>query len=191
MRHAVSNELYAYWAALRNGATPPERNELEPGAIRGILADTFLLEFDAQNGFPFRIAGSRVNSVFMKELRGSSFLQIWRKADHSTIKSTLRRVADEAEPRILLAEARAPGLGPVELEVALLPLRHQGASHARMLGSLASGGGSEWFGLIGCEPAMLVSHHPIEADRRPSVSSPDVSFWRRGARSGSREQGLT
>ena len=60
MRHAVSRELYAYWRALRRGGCPPERNEVEPGAIRCLLPDTFVLEFDAESGYPFRICGSRI-----------------------------------------------------------------------------------------------------------------------------------
>src|SRR5271166_4200460 len=71
MRHAVSREIYAYWRALGTGGCAPERNTVEPGAIRSVLADTFVLDFDPADGFPFRICGSRVNAVFLKELRGA------------------------------------------------------------------------------------------------------------------------
>ena len=87
MRLATSMELYAYWNALRAGRSAPERNDIEPGAIRGILADTFVLDFDKENGFPFRIAGSRANALFLTELRGLSFLLLWREADRQKIKS--------------------------------------------------------------------------------------------------------
>ena len=74
MQLAISMELYAYWNALRAGRSAPERNDIEPGAIRGILADTFVLDFDKQNGFPFRIAGTKANSLFLTDVRGRSLL---------------------------------------------------------------------------------------------------------------------
>jgi len=157
MRHAVSSELYAYWNTLRAGRTAPERNDIEPGAIRGVLADTFVLEFDAGIGFPFRISGSRVNALFLRELRGLSFLKLWRETDRSEIESVLQRVADDAQPSLLGAEAKPPGLGALHIEVALLPLRHQGSTHRRILGSLAADAGPDWLGLVGVGAATLIS----------------------------------
>jgi len=164
MRHAVSNEIYAYWRGLKKDGCPPERNALEPGAIRGVLADTFVLDFDAARGFPLRICGSRVNDIFMTELRGAPFLQIWREADRFRIASILETAAEEEAPYVLAAEARPAGLAPVEIEVTLLPLRHQGATRERMLGSLTVGRGSDWLGLIGSGPAALKACRPLEPD---------------------------
>jgi hypothetical protein len=163
MRHAVSNEIFTYWRGLKKDGCPPERNAVEPGAIRGVLADTFVLEFDPARGFPLRICGSKINAVFLRELRGAPFLQIWRQADRFRIESILEAAADEEAPFVLLADARPAGLAPVEIEVTLLPLRHQGATHARMLGSLSAGAGSDWLGLIGSAPAALKNCRPLES----------------------------
>ena len=178
MRHAVSMELYAYWNALRGGRAAPERNEIEPGAIRSVLADTFVLEFNAGTGFPFRISGSRVNALFLRELRGLSFLKLWRATDGSEIVSVLQRVADTAQPCLLGAEARPSGLGPLAVEVALLPLRHSGSTHSRILGSLAADAGADWLGLVGAGPATLTSVRavdpsaPAHAAAEPAVAAP-------------------
>ena len=157
MRHAVSMELYAYWNRLRAGRSAPERNDVEPSAIRAILADTFVLDIDAQDGFPFRICGSRVNALFLRELRGLSFLKLWRKTDQSEIRSVIERVGDKAQPCLIGAEARPPGLDPLEIEIALLPLRHNGSTQSRMLGSLAAVTASQWVGLVGAGAATLTS----------------------------------
>ena len=61
MKLAVTMELHAYWNRLRGARSAPERNDVDPSAIRGVLADTFVLDFDEGRGFPFRIAGSRAN----------------------------------------------------------------------------------------------------------------------------------
>src|SRR6202046_4887894 len=70
---AATIELYAYWNRLRGARSAPERNDVDPGAIRGVLADTFVLDFDEKLGFPFRIAGARGTAIFLKELRGLPF----------------------------------------------------------------------------------------------------------------------
>ena len=171
MRHAVSMELYAYWNVLRAGRTAPERNEVEPGAIRSVLADTFVLEFDAGIGFPFRISGSRVNALFLRELRGLSFLKLWRETDRSEIVSVLQRVADTAQPCLLGAEARPLGLGPVAVEVALLPLRHNGSTHSRILGSLAADAGADWLGLVGAGAATLTSVKAVDPSARANAAA--------------------
>src|SRR5579863_4849130 len=130
-------ELHAYWNRLRGARSAPERNDVDPSAIRGILADTFVLDFDERRGFPFRIAGSRANAIFLKELRGLAFLEVWGSPDRKEINSILQCVADEAQPFLIGAEARPAGLGPVDIEAILLPLRHHGLTHSRVLGAFA------------------------------------------------------
>jgi hypothetical protein len=181
MQLASSRELYAYWDALRAGRSAPERNDIEPGAIRGILADTFVLDFDAQSGFPFRIAGSRANALFGTELRGSSFLGLWREADRQTVKASLQRVANDAEPTVLRAEARPPGLDSLKIETILLPLRHHGSTHSRILGSVAVEAAPCWVGLIGAGPAQLISasapngaKSPVAGGTPPAEFGPSV-----------------
>jgi hypothetical protein len=186
MQLAVSMELYAYWNAIRAGRTAPERNDVEPGAIRGILADTFILDFDIQNGFPFRIAGSRANALFLVELRGLSFLRLWREADREEVVSIIYRVANEARPYCLGAEAQPPGLNRLDIETTVLPLRHQGSTHSRLLGSIAAKSAPHWFGLIGAGPMTLTSPRALgqaettgrgpEAERGYSVNAALTRF---------------
>jgi hypothetical protein len=163
---AVTMELYAYWNKLRGARSAPERNDVDPGAIRGVLADTFVLDFDDPRGFPLRIAGSRANALFLKELRGFSFLELWREADREEIGSILHCVADEAQPVLIGAEARPPGLGSVEIEVILLPLRHHGLTHSRILGGFAVNEAPYWIGLIGAGPIRLTSLRTLDSSRR-------------------------
>jgi len=163
---AVTSELYAYWNRLRGARSAPERNDVDPGAIRGVLADTFVLDFDEGRGFPFRIAGSRANAIFLKELRGRSFLELWRDADRKEIDSVLHCVADEAQPFLIGGEARQPGLGAVDIEAVLLPLRHHGLTHARVLGAFAVHAAPAWIGLVGAGPVALTSLRVLDPSPR-------------------------
>ena len=162
MQLAVSRELYAYWDTLRAGRSAPERNDIDPGAIRGILADTFVLDFDPKRGFPFRIAGSRANALFLRELRGFPFLQLWRESDRGRIEAAVRCAADSAQPQVLEGEASAPGLETLEIETTLLPLRQHGSTHTRVLGSIGADAAPHWLGLVGVGPARLKSIRALD-----------------------------
>ena len=170
MKLAGTMELYAYWNRLRGARSAPERNDIDPGAISGVLADTFVLDFDDKRGFPFRIAGSRANAVFLKELRGLSFLDLWRGADREEIDSVLHCVADEAQPFLIGAEAGPPGLDPVDIEVILLPLRHHGLTHSRVLGGFAVHAAPTWIGLIGAGPVALTSLRALDSSAREALA---------------------
>lgn len=185
MRHAVSSELCAYWLQLRRGGCAPERSAIDPSAIRGALADTFVLEFDPAAGFPLRICGSNINALFLRELRGLGFLAIWRTADHSRIRAILEHAAEAEAPVCVQAEARPPGFAPVEIEVALFPLRHQGVTRARMLGSLAVVRSADWVGLIGSGPAALIGFQAMELKSTATrPASPTMALGKaRGRRS--------
>jgi hypothetical protein len=169
-------EIYAYWNRLRGGRRAPERKDVDPGAIRGVLADTFMLDFDDQRGFPFRIGGSRANAIFLRELRGLSFLDLWRDSDREELDSVLHCVADEAQAFLLGAEARPAGLAAVGIEVILLPLRHHGFTHSRVLGGLAVHAAPEWMGFVGAGPIALTSLRALESSTRkqpaPEVTAP-------------------
>ena len=163
MKLAVTMELHAYWNRLRGARSAPERNDVDPGAIRGVLADTFVLDFDEKRGFPFRIAGSRANALFLKEQRGLSFLELWRDADREKLDSILRCVADETQPFLIGAEARPAGLETMDIEIILLPLRHHGLTHSRVLGGLAVRAAPEWMGLTRAGPIALTSLRALES----------------------------
>ncbi|MBV9286705.1 MAG: PAS domain-containing protein [Hyphomicrobiales bacterium] len=171
MQLSVSKALHAYWESIRAGRVSPERYDVQPGAIRSILADTFILDFDNENGFPFRIAGSRTNALFMAELRGASFLQLWREPDREEIKAILRRMADDTQPYCLGAEAQPPGLSCLEIEATLFPLRHHGSTHARVLGSLAAASSPHWLGLISAGPMTLASFRALDGVGAPATAS--------------------
>jgi hypothetical protein len=152
---AASQELYSYWNLLRGERCSPERNEIDPGVIRGVLADTFILEFDSPAGFPMRIAGARTNALFLRELRGAPFLEVWRSGDKIQIQTILDSVADDAQPFLLGATSGPPGFAVIDFELLLLPLRHYGATHARILGSLSPRTLPPWLGLLALAPLAL------------------------------------
>ena len=157
MKLAASQQLYAYWDELRGARSAPERDDIDPGAIRGILADTFILEFNAQGAFPMRIVGTRTNALFLRELRGAPFLDLWREDDRQEMRAILASVADEAQPFVIGAAGTPLGFAPVDIEMLLLPLRHHGHTHARILGCCAPKAAPHWLGLLAVQFLALLT----------------------------------
>ncbi|HEV3044864.1 MAG TPA: PAS domain-containing protein [Roseiarcus sp.] len=164
MKLTSSRELFAYWTALRGARSAPERSEIDPIAIRGVLADTFILQVDRGAGYPFRIAGARISALFQRELRGRPFMEIWQGATQAEIANMLALVSDEASAIVAGSSARATGFQALELELLLLPLRHRGATHSRILGLCSPAAAPSWLGLAPLQPMTLHSTRVLRRD---------------------------
>ncbi len=183
LKLAPSLELFAYWNALRGARGAPERNDIEPGAIRGVLADTFILEFSAKAGFPLRVVGSRTNALFGRELRGEPFLGLWERNDARDVARVLESAADGAQPFLIGARGAPEGAPPLDLEVLVLPLRHHGATHARALGCCAPSAMTPWFGLLPIPPLAIASLRALTSAPAPAFAArapAPPGFQRRG-----------
>lgn len=147
MRHAATRILFAYWDSLRGERTAPERGEIEPGAIRHILANTFILEVDVIGSAAFRLAGTRLCALAGGELKGRAFASLWREEAASEVAHLLDTVLDDAAGVIGGVSGATARGATVNLELLLLPLRHRGKTHARMLGALSPLFVPTWLGL--------------------------------------------
>ncbi len=123
MKHAASRELYAYWEDRRGGRLAPERADIEPGAIRQALSDTFILELaDASHGHSFRLAGTRVCALFGRELKGESFINLWSIGSRQAISDLLTISSEESVGTVAGVTAESVMSEQVDLELLLLPL---------------------------------------------------------------------
>ena len=138
MKLATTRALFAYWDGLRGERTAPERAEIEPAAIRHVLADTFVVEVDPARQCPFRLAGTRLCALFGRELKGVGLSDLWATDRRHEADSLIGTVLDERAGAVCGLAATTAGGETLELEMILLPLRHGGRTHARMLGCVAS-----------------------------------------------------
>ncbi len=146
MKHAGSRELYAYWDEKRGRRPAPERAEIEPGAIRNVLSDAFILALDAGAGHPFRLAGTRVCALFGRELKSEPFIGLWAAASQRTIADLITILEDEQVGTVAGVSAQNGDGEPIELELLLLPLSSPRPSLARTIGILAPLKIPEWLG---------------------------------------------
>jgi len=157
MRQAATQELFSYWNQLRGARLSPERDEIDPTAIRHILADTMILEVDPGRRFPVRISGTRLNALFLDEQKGRSFVDLFAPDDRPAAAQMIDAVIEGVRPVVAGLTASPGDERPASLELLLLPLRHHGKTHARVLGMLAPSTIPVWFGLRGVDRLDLVA----------------------------------
>jgi hypothetical protein len=155
MKHSSSRELFSYWDQRRGASPAPERGDIEPGAIRGALGDTFILSHDPATGPRFRLAGTRVCALFGRELRGQAFTFLWSPAFRPAVRHLLTVIGTETVGVVAGVSGRTAEGFAADLELLLLPLRHRGHDSARMIGVLTALVPPVWVGASRLEGISL------------------------------------
>jgi hypothetical protein len=157
MKNASSQIVFEYWDRLRGDRSAPERGEIEPGEIRDALADAFVLEFVGGEAV-FRLAGTRIAALFGREMKTAPFTCL---AGDPLSADELTRLIDAVQSETagavagLIAET-ADG-DKLHLELLLLPLRHRGKTHSRVMGALSAAVTPGWFGLRHVTRLQIIS----------------------------------
>ena len=146
MKHSSIREVFDYWTERRGHRPAPERADIDPGAIRRVLADTFILAFDAQAGHPFRIAGTRACAAFARELKGEAFVDLWSAESRPLVRDLLTVVAHESIGAVAGARGVSADGSELDFELLTLPLSQRGRTDERVLGALAPMDIPYWFG---------------------------------------------
>ena len=187
MKHPSNRELFEYWNLRRGERLAPERSEIEPGAIRRILGDSFVLEMGGVNNPVFRLAGTRLCALFARELKGESFTRLWDRTGQTAMRELVSVVLDEKVGAVASVSGSTSDdmLQPVKLEMLLLPLAADSRSEARVIGALAPMAAPYWLGAkaIGALTLGMFRH------LGPTVEAPPAPRFRAAA--GRLRHGLT
>ena len=148
MKHSSSRELFAYWDNCRGPKLAPDRADIEPGAIRRVLGDSFILAFDTASGHPFRLAGTRVCALFGGELKGDGFLELWADSARDTMDSLVSAIVGQTVGAVANVSGHNVDGAELKLELLLLPLMQRGEKMpARVIGILAPMEMPYWLGV--------------------------------------------
>src|SRR5258706_13281465 len=90
MKHPSSREFFAYWDEKRGAARAPDRSEIEPGAVRELLGEIFVLPYDATSGHPFRVAATRACALADPDLKARSLSALFTPDAAPEIKASIR-----------------------------------------------------------------------------------------------------
>jgi hypothetical protein len=146
MKHPLTQELYDYWNGRRGEQAMPERRDIDPAAIRRILADSFVLAVEPGENPRFRVAGTKVCELFGRELRGDDFFGLWGQDAAPQIRDFVSLVTGEGIGIHAGVTMEAGDDLVCPLELLILPLSHHGKGGQRMLGSLVPLEQPFWFG---------------------------------------------
>jgi hypothetical protein len=134
MKHPSSRAFFAYWDRQRGDARAPHRSALEPGQVRELLGDIFVLSYLPEQGFPVRVAGTRVCALLGGDRKGDSFTDLFTPESRGEVSEILGVVADE----LLVAVAGVVGAttdgAKISLELLLLPFKTRAHSPLSLTG---------------------------------------------------------
>ena len=137
MKHPSSREFFAYWDGKRGPARAPDRSEIEPGAVRELLGDIFVLSYDAAARYPFRVAGTRVCALLGGDLKDRSFSAVFAADGHREIEEIITVVAEEMQPAVAGITATSQDGSLAHLELLLLPFNARAHTPLSLTGLLA------------------------------------------------------
>ena len=146
MKHPSTRAVYDYWNRKRGGRPAPDRADIDPGAIRHALGDTFMLAADFIDQIRFRLAGTRVCALFCREIKGDAFVELWSEQSRDKIEALLDVVNSETLGAVAGVTAHTADGNETILEMLLLPLAHGGHARIRALGILAPMAPPYWLG---------------------------------------------
>jgi hypothetical protein len=105
-----------------------------------------MLAADFVDHLRFRLAGTRVCTLFGREIKGETFTDLWSDASRQSIDDLLAIVNDEATGAVAGVTARTEDGAETDLELLLLPLAHVGHTRIRAIGVMAPVVPPYWLG---------------------------------------------
>ena len=137
MKHPSSREFFTYWDGKRGAARAPDRSDIEPGAVRELLGDIFVLSYDAAAGHPFRVAGTRVCALVGRDLKDRSFSALFAAVARREIEDIIAVVTEEMLAAVAGITATSEDGSPAQLELLLLPFSARAHTPLSLTGSIA------------------------------------------------------
>ena len=151
MQMPSSKTLYTYWNTIRGSRSAPDRRDIDPTRIREALGNTFILELDEGDKFSFRLAGSHLCTSYCRELKGRSFSTLWHERDKDALETLMRAVTEDHAVALVTFQGTTALHTKVSFETILMPLRHNGSTHTRLLGAMTALDEPYW---LGVQPIM-------------------------------------
>src|SRR5262245_54110033 len=137
MKHPSNREFFAYWDNKRGAARAPDRSEIEPQALRELLGDIFVLGYENSGDHTFRVAGTRVCSLFGRDMKNRSFSALFDPESRREIDEIVAAVAEETLPAIAGITATSQAGEQAHLELLLLPFQTRAHTPISLTGLLA------------------------------------------------------
>jgi len=129
-------ELFAYWASLKDGARLPGRRDLDPGGMTRLLPTVSLIEVARRDPMDFRmrLAGTGLYGVYGGEITGKSLGDIYNTAAADYWRVELSKVIRERRPTVGVHNLAWRGASHLSILWLRLPLAANGSEVDMILG---------------------------------------------------------
>lgn len=149
MKNQNTRWLYQYWLSRRGERTTPRRADINPTDIQHLLMDSFILQINSEAMATYRLAGSRIASLFGQELRQQPFLYLWAPIHRDTVESAIEIVVDEALCVVIGWRGRTNDGRRITGETLLMPLSLDSDERVeRILGIASTHNAPFWLGQV-------------------------------------------
>ncbi|MCV3737510.1 PAS domain-containing protein [Rhizobium sp. TRM96647] len=132
---ATTTAIFQHWSAVKGNRDIPNRRDIAPAALQHFLPDLFILEQLAGGGVSFRLAGTRLCTLFGRELRTTSFERLFPADLRPRILRICHNIMNQRTPAILHAAAYGRSVQATPVEIALLPMTSHGSRADRVFGA--------------------------------------------------------
>jgi hypothetical protein len=130
-------ELFAYWASLKEGARLPGRRHLDPGGIKRLLPTVSLIDVGRASGpldYRMRLAGTGLYGVYGREITGKKLSEIYNSAAADYWRVELGKVVAERRPAVGVHNLSWRGASHLSILWLRLPLATDGERVDMILG---------------------------------------------------------
>jgi hypothetical protein len=131
-------EMFAYWASLRRGASLPSRLDLHPAGIKRMLPTVSLIDvkrdLDGAIDYRLRLAGTGLYSVYGREITGRTLDDVYNTAAVDYWREQLGKVVTERRPGVGVHSLAWKGSPHMSILWLRLPLATNGKDVDMILG---------------------------------------------------------
>jgi hypothetical protein len=180
MKNPGTSELFLYWNRLRDGKPAPHRTQIEPIDIRNFLADTFILEQGMKDTASFRLAGTRVCSIYGRELKDFSFYSLFSLGDSGLMRRIISSCFVDKTVCVVNYDGISQQRRVAKFEAIFMPLEGKNES-ARIFGAIFANEKPFWLGVDAIKESRVTGIRMIDPekehiflDNRPSVVVPPM-----------------
>ena len=128
-------EMFAYWASLRRGASLPARVDLHPSSMKRLLPTVSLIDVVREpRDYRLRLAGTGLYGVYGREITGRMIGDVYNTAASDYWRKELDKVVDERRPGVGVHSLAWRGTPHMSILWLRLPLASNGKDVDMILG---------------------------------------------------------
>jgi hypothetical protein len=160
--HPGSRQLFRQWEMLRAERACPTREDFEFAQLKGILPDVVIIDRDfLRNSFKFRLAGTRVCTLFNQNLTGGNVLSGWDSFEADVISRHLLTVINQQQPAVVRMRLTTDRGQVIAAEMVALPVQMRNSHRIQIIGGLFPFRAAQSLGHAGITNRELVSARVI------------------------------